>query len=147
MNSPYVDDFDGNNVLDMAAFSARVECEVPNNRLDRFSGTLDWKRDKEGKSYSINNDNILLRGMTLRNVNWAFGLVVFAGPDSKLMQNTGKTHFKRTSIDNFLNKLVIYIGITLILLAVISAGSVFDNKPLFSIKRVYYPKPKLLSYL
>ena len=26
------------------------------------------------------------------------------------MQNTGKTHFKRTSIDNFLNKLVLYIG-------------------------------------
>ena len=54
-------------------------------------------------------------------MNWAFGLVVFAGPDTKLMQNTGRTHFKRTSIDNFLNTLVLYIGIALILFALISS--------------------------
>jgi hypothetical protein len=36
------------------------------------------------------------------------------------MMNSGQTHFKRTSLDNFLNKLVIYIGCFLCLLALIS---------------------------
>ena len=125
MGSHEYDDFDGNKVLKLAAFNAKVECEVPNNRLDKFNGTLIWRRDEIDKTpqrFSITNETILLRGTTLRNVTWAFGLVVYAGPDTKLMQNTGKTYFKRTSIDNFLNKLVLYIGFTLILLALISAG-------------------------
>lgn len=35
------------------------------------------------------------------------------------MQNSGQTHFKRTSVDNFLNRLVLYIGCFLVVLAVI----------------------------
>ena len=144
-----LDDFDGNHVLRLAAFNAKVECEAPNNRLDRFQGKLIWKRDgidKKPKEFSISNENILLRGTTLRNVSWAFGLVVFAGPDTKLMQNTGRTHFKRTSIDNFLNKLVLYIGIALILLAVISAvGHVIFESLWGKEFQTYLPWPDTVS--
>ena len=91
-----VDDFESDEVLKMAAFDGKVECEAPNNILDKFTGTLILRNrfDKNQMRYPISNDNVLLRGTTLRNVNWAFGLVVFAGPDTKLMQNTGRTHFK-----------------------------------------------------
>uniref|UniRef100_A0A674D8U0 Phospholipid-transporting ATPase n=1 Tax=Salmo trutta TaxID=8032 RepID=A0A674D8U0_SALTR len=82
-----------------------VSCEPPNNRLDRFTGTL----TNAGQKYSLDNDKILLRGCTLRNTEWCFGLVLFGGPETKLMQNCGKTTFKRTSIDRLMNVLVLCI--------------------------------------
>uniref|UniRef100_A0A8C7DFF7 Phospholipid-transporting ATPase n=1 Tax=Oncorhynchus kisutch TaxID=8019 RepID=A0A8C7DFF7_ONCKI len=82
-----------------------VSCEPPNSRLDRFTGTLTYA----GQKYSLDNDKILLRGCTLRNTEWCFGLVLFGGPETKLMQNCGKTTFKRTSIDRLMNVLVLCI--------------------------------------
>uniref|UniRef100_A0A671LFC3 Phospholipid-transporting ATPase n=1 Tax=Sinocyclocheilus anshuiensis TaxID=1608454 RepID=A0A671LFC3_9TELE len=52
-----------------------VYCEPPNNRLDRFMGTLTFGTQK----YSLDNERVLLRGCTLRNTDWCFGLVLFAG--------------------------------------------------------------------
>ena len=92
---------------------------------------LIWRKEgeKSPKTYSLNNDNILLRGTTMRNIDWAFGVVIFAGPDTKLMMNSGKAHFKRTSVDNFLNRLVLYIGCFLVLLAFVNTAGhvIFEN--------------------
>uniref|UniRef100_A0A3P8S204 Phospholipid-transporting ATPase n=1 Tax=Amphiprion percula TaxID=161767 RepID=A0A3P8S204_AMPPE len=85
--------------------SGEVRCEPPNNRLDKFKGTLTLDQQVS----SLDNDKVLLRGCTLRNTEWCFGLVVFGGPDTKLMQNSGKTVFKRTSIDHLMNVLVLCI--------------------------------------
>lgn len=60
--------------------------------------------------YVLDNDRILLRGCILRNTEWCYGLVVFAGKDTKLMQNSGKSKFKRTSIDRLLNFLIIGVS-------------------------------------
>ncbi|XP_063305087.1 probable phospholipid-transporting ATPase IM [Pelobates fuscus] len=93
------------NIFILASFDGEVACEPPNNKLDKFTGTLIWKDSK----YSLNNGKMLLRGCVLRNTEWCFGMVIFAGPDTKLMQNSGKTKFKRTSIDRLMNTLVLWI--------------------------------------
>ena len=82
-------DFEGVDVLRLAAFNGMIECELPNNRLDRFNGKLVWKQEGEraSRTFSLNNDNMLLRGTTMRNVDWAFGVVIFAGPDTKVRSN------------------------------------------------------------
>lgn len=111
-----------------------VRCEAPNNRLDRFTGTLTFA----GQKYALDNEKILLRGCTLRNTGWCFGLVLFAGrgnasasksspqkllpsslfivlcffegQETKLMQNCGKSTFKRTSVDRLMNVLVLCVS-------------------------------------
>ncbi|KAK6494962.1 phospholipid-transporting ATPase ID-like [Huso huso] len=107
----------GDDIETLAAFNGEVRCEPPNNRLDKFTGTLMFKEQK----YSLDNDKILLRGCTLRNTEWCFGLVIFAGPETKLMQNCGKTTFKRTSIDRLMNVLVLWIFGFLALMCIILA--------------------------
>uniref|UniRef100_A0A3Q4H379 Phospholipid-transporting ATPase n=1 Tax=Neolamprologus brichardi TaxID=32507 RepID=A0A3Q4H379_NEOBR len=93
----------GDNIEALAAFNGEVRCEPPNNRLDKFKGTL----TVNDGIYALDNDKMLLRGCTLRNTEWCFGLVIFGGPDTKLMQNSGKSVFKRTSIDHLMNILVL----------------------------------------
>ncbi|KAL0979847.1 hypothetical protein UPYG_G00190590 [Umbra pygmaea] len=95
----------GDDIHSLAAFSGKVCCEPPNNRLDRFTGTL----TNAGQKYSLDNHRVLLRGCTLRNTDWCFGLVLFGGPETKLMKNCGKTTFKRTSVDRLMNILVLCI--------------------------------------
>ena len=90
----------------MSPCAATIICEPPNNRLSKFEGVMKWK----DKTYAIDNDKILLRGCVLRNTKWCYGLVIFAGRDSKLMMNSGKTSFKRTHIDRLMNFLIIGVS-------------------------------------
>ncbi|XP_044287466.1 phospholipid-transporting ATPase IC [Varanus komodoensis] len=99
----------------LAAFDGLIECEEPNNRLDKFTGTLKWR----GRCYPLDADKILLRGCKIRNTDVCHGLVIFAGADTKIMKNSGKTRFKRTKIDSLMNYMVYTIFVLLIL---VSAG-------------------------
>uniref|UniRef100_A0AAQ4QMJ9 Phospholipid-transporting ATPase n=1 Tax=Gasterosteus aculeatus aculeatus TaxID=481459 RepID=A0AAQ4QMJ9_GASAC len=92
---------------------ALIECEEPNNRLDKFVGTMRW----DGGHYPLGLDNMLLRGCTIRNTEVCQGLVIFAGADTKIMRNSGKTRFKRTKIDELMNYMVYTIFVLLILVA------------------------------
>ncbi|XP_068946163.1 phospholipid-transporting ATPase FetA-like [Petaurus breviceps papuanus] len=95
----------GDNLEKLTTFKGEVRCEPPNNRLDEFTGILIHENEK----YALNNEKMLLRGCTIRNTDWCYGLVIYAGHDTKLMQNSGKNIFKRTSIDHLMNILVYWI--------------------------------------
>ncbi|KAF5919069.1 hypothetical protein HPG69_003707 [Diceros bicornis minor] len=97
----------------LATFDGFIECEEPNNRLDKFIGTLFWRNT----SFPLDADKILLRGCVMRNTDFCHGLVIFAGADTKIMKNSGKTRFKRTKIDYLMNYMVYTIIIVLILLS------------------------------
>uniref|UniRef100_A0A8C4T658 ATPase phospholipid transporting 8B3 n=1 Tax=Erpetoichthys calabaricus TaxID=27687 RepID=A0A8C4T658_ERPCA len=99
-------------------FPGLVTCEEPNSLLHSFSGTLHWM----GEQYPLSNDRILLRGFRLRNTHTCYGLVLFAGPDCKIMRNCGLFTVKKTQIEILLNRIVILIltslAVTATLLAV-----------------------------
>ena len=100
----------GDIVRNISNFDGQVTCEPPNNRLDRFEGKLTIGNN----SYPISNENMLLRGCRLRNTRWCYGVVIFAGKETKLMMNSGKSKFKRTSLDRFLNILIMGVSLFLI---------------------------------
>uniref|UniRef100_A0A8C9WYP5 Phospholipid-transporting ATPase n=1 Tax=Sander lucioperca TaxID=283035 RepID=A0A8C9WYP5_SANLU len=108
---------DMGDITKLMDFDGEVICEPPNNKLDRFTGTLYWRDNK----YPLDNEKMLLRGCVLRNTEWCFGMVIFAGLQTKLMQNCGGTKFKKTSIDKLMNTLVLWIFAFLICMGVILA--------------------------
>uniref|UniRef100_A0A672SQ50 Phospholipid-transporting ATPase n=1 Tax=Sinocyclocheilus grahami TaxID=75366 RepID=A0A672SQ50_SINGR len=116
----------GDDVAKLADFNGEVICEPPNNKLDKFTGTLYWKDNK----YPLDNEKMLLRGCVLRNTEWCFGLVIFAGLQTKLMQNCGRMKFKRTSIDKLMNTLVLWIFGFLICMGIILAigNTIWEQK-------------------
>ena len=92
-------------------FAGHIKCEPPNNNLSKFEGRLILTNEGgQQQILPLENDNILLRGTVLKNTEWCYGVVVFAGKDTKLMQNSGKSKFKRTSIDRLLNFIILGVS-------------------------------------
>uniref|UniRef100_A0A8C7LF48 Phospholipid-transporting ATPase n=1 Tax=Oncorhynchus mykiss TaxID=8022 RepID=A0A8C7LF48_ONCMY len=62
----------------LAQFDAMIVCEEPNNRLDKFTGTMRWRKDE----FPLDLDNMMLRGCRIRNTDECHGLVIFAGKNT-----------------------------------------------------------------
>lgn len=123
---------------------AHITCELPNEVLCRFEGVLTW----DDKTYPVSNNQMLLRGCVIRNTAWCYGVVVFAGKDTKLMQNSGKkTRNKRTRMDLLLNKCIIWIICFLVLLCILVALSRTLYEVEFGKKfRMYSPWPDIAEW-
>uniref|UniRef100_A0A8C3I129 Phospholipid-transporting ATPase n=1 Tax=Chrysemys picta bellii TaxID=8478 RepID=A0A8C3I129_CHRPI len=89
----------------------KVTCEEPNSRMHSFIGTLEWR----GEKYSLDSEKILLRGCRIRNTETCYGLVIYAGLDSKIMKNCGKIKMKKTKLDRLMDRLVILIFVMLVI--------------------------------
>lgn len=97
----------------LAELRGTVMCEAPNTNLEKLDGNITVEKGRRlagmADSTPLNNSNVLLRGCILRNTKEAVGLVVYTGPDTKTMMNTGPTPFKRTQVDHRLDRLILMI--------------------------------------
>ena len=98
-----------------AAFSAVATTELPNNRLETFSGNL-----RIGDAtVPIGNDNVVLRGACLRNTAALYGLVVFTGKETKLMKNSSGKRLKMSAMDGITNRQVLFVFVMQIVICVL----------------------------
>ncbi|KAF5390158.1 hypothetical protein D9757_002920 [Collybiopsis confluens] len=65
--------------------------------------------------------NTLLRGTVLRNTDWAIGVVLFTGEDTKIVQNAGGTPSKRSKVERQMNPQVFVNLVLLAAMAVVCA--------------------------
>ncbi|KAL2136056.1 hypothetical protein VTI74DRAFT_5636 [Chaetomium olivicolor] len=106
-----------------------IDSEPPQPNLYKYNGAIKWRQqvpwdpDAEPREMSeaITIDNMLLRGCNLRNTEWALGVVVFTGHDTKIMMNAGITPSKRARIARELNfNVVCNFGILLVMCLIIA---------------------------
>lgn len=57
----------------------------------------------------LSNENILLRGMSLRNTEMVIGVVVYTGHETKIQMNTVKGSYKFSKMMNQTNAAIFYI--------------------------------------
>ncbi|GAB1312230.1 phospholipid transporting ATPase [Madurella fahalii] len=111
-----------------------IDSEPPQPNLYKYNGAIKWrqrvpwdpKAEPREMSEPIGIDNMLLRGCNLRNTEWALGVVIFTGHDTKIMMNAGITPSKRARIARELNfNVICNFGILLImcLIAAIANGA------------------------
>jgi magnesium-transporting ATPase (P-type) len=121
-NMPIVKDLAGydsgmiTDALDNPAILGQLKgtltCEPPNNRLHDFEGFLEM----DGAKFSLNANQLLLRGAQLRQTRWAVGLVVFSGYDTKVVRNSSKPPSKRSNIEKRTNDFIVVILSLMVLL-------------------------------
>lgn len=100
-------------------FKAVIKCEDPNENLYSFVGTLYY----DGKPYPLSLQQMLLRDSKLKNTEYVYGVVVFTGHDTKVMQNATDPPSKRSKIERKMDKIIYILFSTLVVIAFV--GSVF----------------------
>lgn len=126
----------GDDEEQLSKVQMEISCEPPNNRLDKFKGKLAY----EDTMYPLDNENVILRGCVLRNTKWVYGVVIYAGRDTKLMKNTGVSKFKRTGLDKLVNTLILWIALLLaIICAICAIGTTIWEELIGQHFQVYLP--------
>ncbi|KAG5848231.1 hypothetical protein ANANG_G00096250 [Anguilla anguilla] len=86
-------------------FTSKIECEGPNNDLNRFRGFME--HSNKGR-VGLHSENLLLRSCTIRNTETVVGIVVYAGHETKAMKNNGGLRYKRSKLERRLNADVLW---------------------------------------
>ncbi|XP_021366125.1 probable phospholipid-transporting ATPase VA isoform X2 [Mizuhopecten yessoensis] len=93
-------------------FDFTLECDLPNSEIYKFKGYI----INQGDKISLNKDNLLLRGCTVRNTDYVEGIVVYAGHDTKAMLNNRNPRYKRSKLERHINRDVVWCVILLLFL-------------------------------
>ena len=96
-----------------------VTCEGPNNAIYKFEGTI--KLPSKDSAISLNADNLLLRGSSLRNTEFVYGVTIYSGHDTKIMQNSASAKYKFSKLELLTNKTIALTLFVQIVLALIGA--------------------------
>ncbi|KAK6921091.1 hypothetical protein RJ641_014769, partial [Dillenia turbinata] len=100
-------------------FKAIIKCEDPNANLYTFIGNMDLGEQQ----YPLTPQQLLLRDSKLRNTDYIYGVVIFTGHDTKVMQNSTAPPSKRSKIERRTDKIVYFLFAVLVLISLI--GSIF----------------------
>ncbi|XP_036083856.1 probable phospholipid-transporting ATPase VD isoform X4 [Rousettus aegyptiacus] len=104
--------------VDPEKFFSRIECENPNNDLNRFRGFL----EHSNKDYvGLGKENLLLRGCTIRNTEAVVGIVVYAGHETKAMLNNSGPRYKRSKLERRANTDVLWCVLLLFIMCLTGA--------------------------
>ncbi|XP_039446404.1 phospholipid-transporting ATPase VD isoform X2 [Culex pipiens pallens] len=99
-------------------FTSRVEVDAPSTKIYRFHGAV---IHPSGERVPVSTESLLLRESRLKNTDYAEGIVVYAGHETKAMLNNSGPRYKRSQIEQQMNIDVIWCVIILIILCVIGA--------------------------
>uniref|UniRef100_A0A8C8DLZ2 Phospholipid-transporting ATPase n=1 Tax=Oryzias sinensis TaxID=183150 RepID=A0A8C8DLZ2_9TELE len=99
-------------------FHSRIECENPNNDLNRFRGFIEHA---SGVRVGLHSSNVLLRSCTIRNTETVIGIVVYAGHETKAMMNNSGPRYKRSLLERRLNRDILWCVALLIVMCLIAA--------------------------
>ena len=106
------------------SFIGKCQCDMPNPELYKFSGKMSiiFKRlpkgykvsisqdyDVENLKYTLNGDQMLLKGSILRQTKQIAGICLYAGSDNKILLNSKKPRIKFSRVELLMGRLLVFI--------------------------------------
>ncbi|XP_069006932.1 phospholipid-transporting ATPase VA [Embiotoca jacksoni] len=104
--------------FDPLKYNSIIECEKPNNDLNRFRGYIIHRSSRRDALYK---ENLLLRGCTIRNTEEAVGIVIYAGHETKAMLNNNGPRYKRSKLERQMNVDVFWCVVILLVMCLFAA--------------------------
>ncbi|XP_029463630.1 phospholipid-transporting ATPase IG isoform X2 [Rhinatrema bivittatum] len=92
---------------------ATVECEQPQPDLYKFVGRLNiYRPNHESIARPLGQENLLLKGATLKNTKRIYGVAVYTGMETKMALNYQGSSQKRSAVEKSINAfLIVYLFI------------------------------------
>jgi len=85
----------------------KIKCILPTTDLSTFNGEIFLNNEKV--SLKVDKKNFLYKGTVLKDTDWALGIVVYTGKDTKIILNINKSNGKSSHLELLINKLMILI--------------------------------------
>jgi len=113
----------------MNSLFGTITCDIPNAEMYNFDGLmcidssqlLDESRSTNTALFNLTYHNLLLRGSSLKNTEYIYGIVVNAGHYSKIMLNSLQSRNKQSKLSSLTNsQLQIVIIIELVICIVLT---------------------------
>ncbi|KAL2904905.1 putative phospholipid-transporting ATPase 9 [Bienertia sinuspersici] len=98
-------------------FKSTLRCEDPNANLYTFIGSMDY----EEQLFPLSPQQLLLRDSKLRNTDYIYGVVVFTGHDTKVMQNSTDPPSKRSRVEKKMDKIIYFLFFILFMMAFVGS--------------------------
>jgi phospholipid-transporting ATPase len=107
------------NEKDLLALQGYMLCEKPNEVLEKWEANLNI--EGYGKPIVCNFKQLLLKGCTLKNTGFVYGIVVYTGHSTKIMKNAKYPPIKVSNVMRVMNMLLYSIFGFLFLIAIFFA--------------------------
>jgi len=104
-------------------FRGSVKIEAPNANIHKVVGTLTL--DAATDPIPLDEQNIVLRSALFSNTDWAYGVVVYTGQETKIQMNSMHAPSKMSKLEHNLNTAIIMIFCAQVVLVSISVLSVY----------------------
>ena len=88
--------FDG---VNLKTFMGKVVCDLPSESLEQWDGNV----HTQSMLVNCSIKNTILRGCTLKNTEYCFGIVLYVGNDTKIMLNAKKAPRKVSKLMRLMN--------------------------------------------
>lgn len=110
--------------IDQLRNRTTIQSEPPNEYVYRFNGSMEFKKDSHHGDTptltALSEKNLLLRGSVLRATEWAVGMVIYTGKDTKLSLNSKTPPSKLSSVDRIVNRTLAIAISVMIVVCIIS---------------------------
>ncbi|XP_042049383.1 phospholipid-transporting ATPase 2-like isoform X4 [Salvia splendens] len=120
-----------------------IECPSPNKDIRRFDANMRlFPPFLDNDIFPLTIKNTLLQSCYLRNTEWACGVAVYTGNQTKLGMCRGIAEPKLTAVDAMIDKLTgaIFVFQIVVVIVLGIAGNVFKDKEGRKLWYVQYPK-------
>jgi magnesium-transporting ATPase (P-type) len=106
-----------------ALFKGSMEIEPPNKNIHNFVGALHL--DDMSDPVALGAENLLLRSSLFSNTDWAYGVAVYTGQETKIQMNNRHAPSKMSKLEGYLNNAVMMIFFAQLTLVSFSVGSIY----------------------
>ena len=114
----------------------KIICIKPTADLNIFSGDLIIGPKKNECKYHLSKSQLLFKGTSLKDTDWAIGVVIYTGAESKIILNINKSRGKTSHLEMTINRLMILIFCIQVTLCILCAvGSSYFQYYHFSIQK------------
>ncbi|TDH69843.1 hypothetical protein CCR75_002347 [Bremia lactucae] len=141
---------------DLVHLHGVVTCEHPNPYINKFAGNVAIATMPHAPVdlVPVSVKNILLRGCTLRNSDYVYGLVLNTGVDTKIMQSASAAPSKWSDLMLQINRMILVLCLGLFVACAMAATcyitwqyDIIENAWYLPLTETERSRPRVLSFL